>query len=112
MVHGLSQAVFRNQNSGSLAVLDLSSFSYVLKQVSDITLHEKKKDYLCNCKPEIGNVCIPVEDHCLRAMKIVHHHTNSRFDWLGSGHQGVNPAREVISILSGKYKRFTFVHPV
>ena len=45
-------------------------------------------------------------------MKIVRHHANSRFDWLISGHQSVNPSREAISILSGKYKRFTFVHPV
>ena len=34
------------------------------------------------------------------------------FDWLISGQQGVDPWREAISILSGKYKRFTFVHPV
>ena len=45
-------------------------------------------------------------------MKIVHHHANGRFDWLISGHQSVNSSREVISILSGKYKRFTFVHSV
>ena len=70
-------------------------------------------DYLCNCKSEIGNVCNPVEDHCLGAMKIVHHHANGRFHWLISGHQSINPSGEVISILSsGKYKRFTFVHPV
>ena len=69
-------------------------------------------DYLCNCKSEIGTVCNPVEDHCLRAMKIVHHHANGRFDWLISGHQSVDISREVISILSGKYKRFTFVDPV
>ena len=31
---------------------------------------------------------------------------------IGSGHQGINPSREAISILSGKYKRFTFVNPV
>ena len=61
---------------------------------------------------EIGNVCNPVEDHCVRAMKIVHHHANSSFDWLISGHQSLNPSREIISILSGKYKRFMFVHPV
>ena len=73
----------------------------------------KNMDYLCNCKSEIGNVCNPVEDHCLGAMKIVHHHANDRFDWLISGHQSINPSREVISILSsGKYKRFTFVHHV
>ena len=40
------------------------------------------------------------------------HHANGRFDWLISGHQSVNPTREAISILSGKYKRFTFVHHV
>ena len=45
-------------------------------------------------------------------MKIVHHHANGRFDWLISEHQSVNPSREAISILSGKYERFTFVHPV
>ena len=70
-------------------------------------------DYLCNYKSEIDNVCNPVEDHCLGAMKIVHHHANGRFDWLISGHQSINPSREVISTLSsGKYKRFTLVHPV
>ena len=45
-------------------------------------------------------------------MKTVHHHANGRFDWLISEDQSVNPSREAISILSGKYKRFTFVHPV
>ena len=57
-------------------------------------------DYLCDCKSEIGNVCNPVEDHCLGAMKIVHHHANGRFDWLISGHQSIIASREVISILS------------
>ena len=28
------------------------------------------------------------------------------------GQQSVNPSREAISIVSGKYKRFTFVYPV
>ena len=65
----------------------------------------KKLDYLCN-------VCNAVEGHCFQAMKIVYHHANGRFDWLLSGHQSVNPSREPVSILSGKYKRFTFVHPV
>ena len=88
-----------------------SVFSYVLDQVSNIILREKM-DYLCNCKSEIGNVCNPVEGHCLRAMKIVHHHANGLFDWLISGQQSVYPSREVIPILSGKYKRFTFVHRV
>ena len=53
-----------------------------------------------------------MEDHCLQAMKIMDHYVNSCFDWVISGNQSVNPLREVISILSGKYKRFTFVHPM
>ena len=69
-------------------------------------------DYLCNCKSEIGNVFNPVEDHCLLAMKIAHHHANGRFDWLISLQQSADISREVISILSGKYKRFRFVDPV
>ena len=72
----------------------------------------KKLDYLCNCKSEISNVCKALEGHCLQAMKIVHHHANGHFDWLISGHQSVNPSREAISVLSGKYKRSTFVYPV
>ena len=44
--------------------------------------------------------------NCLQAMN------KGCFDCLIFGHQSVNPSREVISILSGKYKRFTFVHPV
>ena len=66
----------------------------------------KKLDYLCNCKSEICNVCNTVEGHCLQAMNI------GCFDCWISGHQSVNPSREAISILSGKYKRATFVHPV
>ena len=46
------------------------------------------------------------------AVKIVHYHANGRFDWLISGHQNVNRSGEAIYTLSGKYKRFTFVHPV
>ena len=45
-------------------------------------------------------------------MKIVHHYVNECFDWLISVQQSINPWREAISMLSGKYKRFTFVHPV
>ena len=41
MVHALSQAVFKTLNFESLAILNLSSFSYVLEQVSDVTLREK-----------------------------------------------------------------------
>ena len=72
----------------------------------------KKLDYLCNSKSEISNVCNAVEGNCIQAMKIVHHHANGRFDWLISEHQSVNPSRKSIPVLSGKYKRITFVHPV
>ena len=75
-------------------------------------MYVKKLDYFCNCKSETSNVCKEVEGHCLQAIKIVQHYANSCFDWLISGHQSVNPSREVISILSGKHKRFMFVHPV
>ena len=60
----------------------------------------------------MSNVCNSLEGHCLEAMKIVHHHASGRFHWLISEHQSVNPSRESVSILSEKYKRFTFVHPV
>ena len=53
-----------------------------------------------------------VEVHCLEVLKIVHHHANGCFDWLISDQQSVNPSREAISILSGKYKAFTSAHPV
>ena len=32
-------------------------------------------------------------------MKNMHNHANEQFDCLHSGHQSINPAREVISIL-------------
>ena len=63
-------------------------------------------------KSEKNNVCSAVEGHCLQAMKNVYHHANGRFDWLISEHQSANLSREAISILFGKHKRFTFVHPV
>ena len=72
----------------------------------------KKLVYLCNCKSEISNVVNVVAGHSLQAIKIVHHHANSCFDWLISGQKSVDPSREAISVLSGKYKRFTFVHSV
>ena len=72
----------------------------------------EKLDYLCNFKSDLSTFCNEAEGHCLFAMKIVHHYANSCFDWLISGHQGVNPSREAISILSSKHKRFTFVHTV
>ena len=40
------------------------------------------------------------------------HHANGRFDWLISERQSVNSSREAASILSGKYRKFTLVHPV
>ena len=73
----------------------------------------KRLDYLFNCKSEIRlYVCNAVEGHCLQAIEIVHRHANGCFDWLISGYQSINPSRETLSILPGKYKRFTFVHPV
>ena len=63
-------------------------------------------------KSEISNICYVVEGHCLQAMKIVHHYDNGCIDCLISGQQSINPWREAISILSGKYNRFTFVHSV
>ena len=47
----------------------------------------------------------------LQAIKIVRYYANSCFDRLISRQQSDNPLREATSILSGKYKRFTFVHP-
>ena len=35
---------------------------------------EGKKDFLCNSKSEISNVCNVVEGHCPQVMKIVHRH--------------------------------------
>ena len=96
----------------TIATLDFPAFSYVLEQVSDVRLSEKKLDYLSNSKSEIRNVCNAVEGHCLQAMKIVHYHANGRFDLLISEHQSVNPSLEAISILPEKYKGFTFVHNV
>ena len=87
-------------------------FSLILEQVSIVTSSEQKLDFLCNCKSEISNVCNVVEAHCLQAKKIVHHDENRCFDWLICEQQSVNPSREAISILSGKHKRFAFVHPV
>ena len=92
--------------------LEIGLFLAMFQSRSQILHCMKKLDYPCNCKSEAGYVCKPVEYHCLRAMKIVHHHANGRFDRLIFGHQSVNPSREVISILSDKYKRFTFAHTV
>ena len=72
----------------------------------------EKLDYLCDFKSEISSVCNLVEADYLQAMKIIHDYADGCFDWLISGPQCDNPLREAISILSGKYERFTFVHPL
>ena len=71
----------------------------------------KKLDHLCTSKTEINIVCNVAESHCPQAMKLVHYHASGRFNWLISAHERFNPSRESISILSGKYKIFTFVRP-
>ena len=53
-----------------------------------------------------------MECHFLHVMKIVHHHTNGRFDWLIPEQQSVNSWRDTILLLAGKCKRFTVVRPV
>ena len=90
----------------------LSSFQLCFRTGLRCYIEVKKLDYLCNCRSEISNVCNVVEGHCHQVMEIVYHHANGCFDKLTSGNQSINPSREAISILSGKYKRFTFVHPV
>ena len=40
MALALSQAVFKTQNFENLAILNLSSFNYILDQVLDVTLRE------------------------------------------------------------------------
>ena len=52
-----------------------------------------------------------VKSRRLQAMKFVRYYANSCFDWLISRQQSDNPLREATSILSEKYKRFTFVLP-
>ena len=61
---------------------------------------------------DIRNVCNVAESHCLKALKIVNQYANGCSDWLIPGLQSVNPSREAISVLFGKYKRFAFVHHV
>ena len=111
MVHGLNQAVFRTNISKCSLSWIYPVFRYVSHHVSDGTLREKHW-IISNCESEISNACNAVDGHCRQAMKNLHHHANGCFDWLISEHQSVNPWREEISILSRKYKRFTFVHPV
>ena len=112
MVHDFNQAMFKNFKFEHFPILNFFSLWLSLEEVEDVTLTEKNWIISCNCKSEIINVCNPVEDHCLRAMQIVHHYANGCFDCLISAYQGVNPSREAISSQSGKYKRVTFVHAV
>ena len=94
-------------------ILHLPVYSYVLAQVSNVTLSEKKTNcIISNCKSELNNASNVVEVYCLQTMKIVHHYANSCFDWLASGQWSVSPPREATSILPRKYKRFTFVYLV
>ena len=102
---------FRNRIQ-YIALYQLHSSQALLNLRLGYYTFREKKDYLYNFKSEVSNVCDVVEGHFLQAIKIVHHHANGCFDWLVSGQQSVNPSREAISILSGKYKSFTFVHPV
>ena len=53
-----------------------------------------------------------VKDYFVKAIKTVHHHDNGSFAWSISGPQSINHLREAISVMSGKYKRFMFVHAV
>ena len=54
-------------------------FSYVVKQVSEVTLREKDWIISVTEKSEISNVCNTVECHCPQAIKIMHHHADGRF---------------------------------
>ena len=63
----------------------------------------KTLTYLCNCKSKESSICNAMDGHCIQAMKVVHYHANGHFDWLTDGHQSVNPSREAVSILYGKY---------
>ena len=53
---------------------------------------------------------------CLRSYRIlfelVKYIMNELVDWLISEHESVNPSKEAISVLSGKYKKLTFFHLV
>ena len=85
-------------------------FSYASEQVSDVTLSEKiGLPLLVKVR---NKQCLQLRRWSLSPMKIVHHHANCRFDELISGHQSANPSREATSILSEKYRRLKFIHPV
>ena len=92
--------------------LNLSTFHLCFRIDLKCYIEWKKLDYLCYCKSEISDVCNVIEGHCLLTMKIVHIYANGCFDWLIFGQQSINSSREAISIVSGKYERFMFVHPV
>ena len=54
--------------------------------------------------------CLPLFLHF--ALDFMTENSNGCFDWLISEYQSVNPWRKAISVLSGRYKRFTYVHAV
>ena len=66
-------------------ILDLFCFQLCFGTDLKCYTEWKKLDYLGNFKSEISKVCNVVEDHCLQAMKIVHHYTKGCSDWLISG---------------------------
>ena len=86
-------------------------FSYVLEQVSDVTLSEK--DLIISVRQVRNKQCL---QHSGMSLSSSHENHALPFQWsfygLISEHQRVNRMRESIFILSGKYKRFMFVHPV
>ena len=54
-----------------LSILYCLVSSFVLEQVSEVTMSEKL-DYLSNCKSEISNVCNTVKGFCLKSIETVH----------------------------------------
>ena len=79
---------------------------WVRAKEKTLYIERRKLDYLSNCKSEISNVCNAVEDHCLQAMKTVHHYANCCFNWLISGKQSVNPSRKEFLHCLGNTKDF------
>ena len=109
----LNQAVFRTQNFENLAILYLSSFSYVLEQVSSVSLREKNWIISVTASQRYA-----VSATRWKVIVFKPWNRASPCQWpfwlvdFWAPGQSVNPSREAISILSGKYKRCTFVHPV
>ena len=88
--------------------MELNWSVLVKKAAEKLRLNGKKCYRLSEKKKELSlwlQVWNKKNLQCLQAM-------NGHFDWFISEHQSVNPSGEAISILPGKYKRFTFVHVV